>query len=100
MLEGAARTVGDAVSTLLSIGGLVIFIGVSAHALTWALMRRRAVQWVWGYWNILGSALLLLGLTAIGYGWLALGLESAGGSTLAGVGLLLASAGLWMIVPI
>jgi hypothetical protein len=100
MLEGAARTAGDALATLVSIGGLVIFIGVTAHALTWVLMRRRAVQWVWGYWNILGSVLLLAGLTALGYAWVALGLQSVGGSALAGLGLLLASAGLWMIVPI
>jgi hypothetical protein len=100
MLEGAARTFGDAVATLVSIGGLVVFIGVSAHALTWLLMRRPAAEWVWGYWNILGSALLLSGLAAIGYAWFALGLQSIGGSALAGFGLLLASAGLWMIVPI
>lgn len=100
MLEGAARAVGDALGTFMSIAGMVIFVGVSAHALTWLLMRRRAVQWVWGYWNILGGALLLSGLAAIGYAWVALGLQSIGGSALAGLGLLLASAGLWMIVPI
>jgi hypothetical protein len=34
------------------------------------------------------------------YAWLALGLQSGAGSLLLGVGLLLASAGLWMLVPV
>jgi len=100
MLQGALRTLGEAASTLAYYAGLVLFVGVTAHAVAWALTRRRTVQWVWGYWNLLGSLLLVAGLTAIGYGWLALGLHTAAGSALAGVGLLLASAGLWMIIPV
>lgn len=100
VLGHALRLLGEIASTLAYYGGLVLFIGVTAHALTWALTRRRAVQWVWGYWNVLGAGLLLAGLGAIGYGWLVFGLETSAGSLLAGVGLLLASAGLWMIIPI
>jgi hypothetical protein len=100
MLQRVLQSLGEAGSALAYYAGLVLFIGVTAHAVTWALTRRRAVEWVWGYWNVLGSLLLLGGLAAIGYGWLALGLHTAAGSALAGAGLLLASAGLWMIIPI
>ncbi len=100
MLERAVRAVGDALGTVAYIAGLVVFIGVIAHALTWVLTRRRTVQWVWGYWNVLGGALLLIGIGTIGYGWLVFGLQTTAGSGLAGLGLLLASAGLWMILPI
>ena len=100
MLERALQSAGAAVGTLVYIAGLVVFIGVTAHALTWVLTRKRTVQWVWGYWNVLGSALLLAGLAAIGSGWLVFGLQTTAGGGLAGLGLLLASAGLWMIIPI
>jgi hypothetical protein len=58
------------------------------------------MHWVWGYWNVVGAALLIFGVTGIGYGWLGLGLDTTAGSALAGLGLLLASAGLWMLIPV
>jgi hypothetical protein len=100
MLQRMLQSLSEAGSSLAYYAGLVLFIGVTAHAVTWALTRRRAVQWVWGYWNALGGLLFLAGLAAIGYGWLGLGLQTSAGSALAGAGLLLASAGLWMIIPI
>src|SRR5262245_45465622 len=98
MLQRVLHSLGEVGSTLAYYAGLVLFVGVTAHAVTWAISRRRAVQWVWGYWNLVGSLLLLAGLGAIVYGWLAFGLHTAAGSALAGAGLLLASAGLWMII--
>ena len=86
--------------TLAIVAGLVLLIGVVSHALAWVLTRRRTVHWVWGYWNVLGAALLAMGVAAIGYGWLALGLQTGLGSIMVGLGLLLASAGLWMLVPV
>ncbi|MBI3455664.1 MAG: hypothetical protein HY002_07740 [Candidatus Rokubacteria bacterium] len=100
MLKRALETLGTVVGTLGYIAALVVLVGVVSHALTWLLTRKRAVEWVWNYWNVLGAALMLAGLAGIGYGWLVLGLETAAGSGLAGFGLLLASAGLWMIIPI
>ena len=86
--------------TLLYLAGLVLLIGVLSHALAWVFTRKRTVRWVWQTWNLLGAVLLLIGLAAIGYGWLVLGLQTGAGSAVAGLGLLLASAGLWMIVPV
>ncbi|HLE45200.1 MAG TPA: hypothetical protein VJB36_14410 [Methylomirabilota bacterium] len=104
MLERALQSVGQsvtaAVGTLASIAGLVVVVGVSAHALTWVLTRRRTARWVWSYWNTLGSALLLAGLVILGYGWLVFGLQTNPGSVLVGLGLLLLSAGLWMLIPV
>jgi hypothetical protein len=100
MLEGALQGLGSTASTIAWVVGLMVFIGATAHALGWVLTRRRAAAWVWGYWNVLGTGLLLGGLGGLGYAWLVLGLQSSSGSALAGLGLLLASAGLWMIVPI
>ena len=48
----------------------------------------------------LGTVLLASGVAGMLYGWLALGLSTTWGSLLTGLGLLLASAGLWMLVPI
>jgi hypothetical protein len=100
MLERVLHGLGSTASTVAYIAGLMVFIGATAHALGWLLTRRRAAAWVWGYWNLLGAVLLLAGLGGLGYGWFVLGLHSSAGSALAGLGLLLASAGLWMIVPI
>ncbi len=100
MLERLVETVGSGLRTALSLATLVVLIGVTAHVLTWLVFRRRALTWVWGYWNVVGAALMVLGLGAIGYGWLAFGLATGAGSALVGLGLLLASAGLWMIVPV
>ena len=86
--------------TLLFIAGLVVFIGAAAHALGWLLLRQRTARWVWRFWNVVGAALLLLGVAAIGYGWLGLGLHTGAGSLVTGLGVLLASAGLWMLVPV
>ena len=49
---------------------------------------------------MLGALLLGLGVLGMAYAWGALGLQSAWGSLLLGLGLLLASAGLWMLVPV
>jgi hypothetical protein len=100
MIERALQGIGAATSTVAYIVGLMVFIGASAHALGWLFTRRRTAAWVWGYWNLIGTLLLLAGLGGLGYGWLVVGLHTSAGSALAGVGLLVASAGLWMIVPI
>jgi hypothetical protein len=92
--------IADTGRLLLYVAGLMVFIGAVAHALGFLLARRGTVRWVWRFWNVLGAALLAAGLGALGYGWLVLGLHTGAGSALVGLGILLASAGLWMIVPI
>ena len=84
---------------LLYGAGLVVGIGALAHALGWLVTRRGTARWVWRFWNGVGAVLFVAGLALIGYGWLGLGLGTGLGSALVGVGLLLASAGLWMLVP-
>src|SRR5262249_33857065 len=96
MLESVSAAVG----TLASIAGLVVLVGVAAPALAWVVTRGRTARWVWNYWNGLGSAILLGGLGTLGYAWIAFGLQSKVGSLLAGVGLLLLSAGVWMLIPV
>jgi hypothetical protein len=95
-------TAGGAVHrTSLLLVYAVVLLGVVAHGLGWALLRRRrGVGWVWTYWNALGGILVVGGLGAIVCGWLVLGLASVAGGALAGVGLLLLSVGLWMLVPV
>ena len=100
MLEQALEIAGTALRALLLYGSAVLLLGVVAHALGWLLTRGRTARWVWGYWNVLGVGLLLLGVAGIGYGWFALGLQTNAGSAVAGLGLLLASAGLWMLIPV
>jgi hypothetical protein len=100
VLRGLGTAVAGAVGTLAWIAGLVVLIGVTAHALTWLLTRRATARWVWSYWNALGSTMLLAGLAVLGYGWLAFGLQTGTGSVVAGLGLLLLSAGLWMLIPV
>jgi hypothetical protein len=78
----------------------VVLLGAVAHVLGWLLARRRTAQFVWRAWNVLGVLLLGLGVVGIGYAWAALGLESSAGSLLLGLGVLLASAGIWMLVPV
>jgi hypothetical protein len=99
-LSALLQAAGDLVATIAYLAGLVLLIGVSAHALAWLLTRRRTVAWVWSYWNSLGTVVLLAGLAALGYAWLVFGLASTAGSALAGLGLLLLSAGLWMLIPV
>ena len=77
-----------------------LVLGAVAHVLGWLLARRRTAQFVWRAWNVLGVLLLALGVVGIGYAWGALGLESSWGSLLLGLGVLLASAGIWMLVPV
>jgi hypothetical protein len=86
--------------TLLVLAGAVVLLGALAHGLGWFLFRRRTAAVVWRAWNLVGAALLGLGVATMGYGWGILGIESAAGSLLLGLGLLLASAGLWMLVPV
>jgi hypothetical protein len=99
-LSAVLQWAGDGLATVASLAGLVLLIGVSAHALAWLLTRRRTAAWVWTYWNGLGTVVLLAGLIALGYAWLVFGLGSTAGSALAGLGMLLLSAGLWMLVPV
>jgi hypothetical protein len=80
--------------------GAVVLLGAVAHALGWLLVRRRAARFVWRAWNLLGIVFLGVGILSMGYAWWALGLQSGPGSLLLGLGLLLASAGLWMLVPV
>jgi hypothetical protein len=94
------RMLTDFGETLLFLLGGVVLIGALAHALGWVLARRRTVEFVWEAWNVLGAVLLGAGILGMAYAWLALGLQSGGGSLLLGLGLLLASAGIWMLVPI
>jgi hypothetical protein len=84
---------------LLLVGGVVL-LGAMAHALGWLLVRRRAARLVWRAWNVLGALCLTVGVLGMAYAWWALGLQSSLGSLLLGLGLLLASAGLWMLVPV
>ena len=87
-------------ATLLFLVGGVVLIGAVAHALGWLLARRGTARLVWRAWNALGAVLLGAGTVGMLYAWIALGLQSVGGSLLLALGLLLASAGLWMLVPV
>jgi len=86
--------------TLLFLLGGVVLIGALANMLGWVLARRGTAEFVWRAWNVLGAGLLGVGVLAMAYVWVALGLQSGWGSLLLGLGLLLASAGIWMLVPI
>ena len=86
--------------TLLFLLGGVVLIGALANMLGWLLARRGTAEFVWRAWNVLGAGLLGVGVLAMAYAWVALGLQSGWGSLLLGLGLLLASAGIWMLVPI
>jgi hypothetical protein len=85
---------------VLLLVGSVVLLGAVAHALGWLLVRRGTAQLVWRAWNVLGGLLLGVGIASMAYAWLVLGLQSGPGSLLLGLGLLLASAGLWMLVPV
>ena len=78
----------------------VVLLGALAHLLGWLLARRQTAQFVWRAWNVLGMLFLGLGVVGIVYAWGTLGLQSGWGSLLLGLGVLLASAGIWMLVPI
>ena len=92
--------VAEAGRVLVYSVALVVGIGAVSHLLGWLLTRQRTVRFVWAAWNVLGALLLLGGTVVIGYGWLGVGLHTGWGSTVAGLGLLLASAGIWMLVPL
>jgi hypothetical protein len=100
MLQRVLDAVVSTIGTLAWILGLVLLVGVVAHGLAWLLVRRRAARWVWSYWNGVGTTLTLAGLAGIGYAWIVLGFQTPAGSALAGLGLLLLSAGLWMLIPV
>lgn len=100
MLDVIVYTLGDFVRSVGYILAIVLAIGVSAHGLTWLLFRRRATRLVWTHWNLLGAGLVGVGTATVGYAWLALGFHSDAGSVVAGLGLLLVTAGLWMLVPV
>jgi hypothetical protein len=78
----------------------VVLLGALAHLLGWLLARRQTAQFVWRAWNVLGMLFLGLGVVGIVYAWGTLGLQSGWGSLLLGLGVLFASAGIWMLVPI
>jgi hypothetical protein len=94
------RALADFGETLLFLLGGAVLIGALAHVLGWLLARRQTAQFVWRAWNALGALLLALGVLGMAYAWGALGLASGWGSLLLGLGLLLASAGIWMLVPV
>ena len=96
----AVRVLVEFAETLLFLLGGVVLIGALAHVLGWLLVRRRTAQLVWRAWNVLGALFLGLGVLGMAYAWGVLGLQSGWGSLLLGLGLLLASAGLWMLVPV
>ena len=77
-----------------------VLLGAVAHLLGWLLARRQTAQFVWRAWNVLGMLFLGLGVVGIVYAWGTLGLQSGWGSLLLGLGVLFASAGIWMLVPI
>jgi hypothetical protein len=78
----------------------VVLLGAVAHLLGWLLARRQTAQFVWRAWNVLGMLFLGVGVVGIVYAWGTLGLQSGWGSLLLGLGVLFASAGIWMLVPI
>jgi len=78
----------------------VVLLGAVAHLLGWLLARRQTAQFVWRAWNVLGMLFLGLGVVGMVYAWGTLGLQSGWGSLLLGLGVLFASAGIWMLVPI
>jgi len=78
----------------------VVLLGAVAHLLGWLLARRQTAQFVWRAWNVLGMLFLGLGVVGMVYAWGTLGLQSGWGSLLLGLGVLLASAGIWMLVPV
>jgi drug/metabolite transporter (DMT)-like permease len=78
----------------------MVLIGALAHALGWLMARRATAQFVWRAWNVLGALLLGVGILCIAYAWAELGLQSSGGSLVLGLGVLLVSAGIWMLVPV
>ena len=86
--------------TLVFLLAGAVLLGALAHLLGWLLARRRTAQFVWRAWNVLGGVFLALGVLGMAYAWGALGLQSGWGSLLLGVGVLLASAGIWMLVPV
>jgi hypothetical protein len=94
------RILTDFGETLLFLFVGVVLIGSLAHALGWLLARRGTAAFVWRAWNVLGAILLGAGIVGMAYAWVAFGLQSGLGSLLLGLGLLLASAGIWMLVPI
>jgi hypothetical protein len=94
------RAMAEFGETLLILLGGALLIGALAQAVGWLLARRRTAQIVWRAWNLLGALLLALGILGMAYAWGALGLQSGAGSLLLGLGLLLASVGLWMLVPV
>ena len=101
MLHQIAEMAASLVGTLAAIAGGVLLLGVSSHVITWVMTRRRrSLGWVWTYWNVVGGAFLTAGFGALGYAWLSLGLKTLSGSLLAGLGMLLASAGFWMMLPV
>ena len=94
------RVLVEFAETLVFLLGGVVLIGALAHVLGWLLARRQTARLVWRAWNVLGALLLGMGVLGMAYAWGALGLQSGWGSLLLGLGLLLASAGLWMLVPV
>jgi hypothetical protein len=93
-------SLGEFGRLLLLLAGAVVLLGAMAHVLGWLLVRRRTARLVWRAWNVLGVLFLGVGILSMVYAWWALGLQSGFGSLLLGLGLLLASAGLWMLVPV
>lgn len=74
---------------------LLVILAVS-HGLA-RLLSRGGLQWLWDHWNLVGAALLVAGLAGLGGAWFLLGLTTVSGSAVAGLGVLLASAGFWML---
>ena len=85
---------------LLLLVGAVVLLGALAHAsagCSFAAGRRGSSG---GRGTCWAGLLLGVGVLSMAYAWWALGLQSGLGSLLLGLGLLLASAGLWMLVPV
>ena len=94
------KTLTEFAEMVLLLVGAGVLLGAVAHTLGWLLGRRRTAGFVWRAWNVLGVLFLAVGLVAMGYAWWGLGMQSGLGSLLLGLGLLLASVGLWMLVPV
>jgi hypothetical protein len=99
-LQGLAEAGASWLRLTLLVLAAMVLLGALSHAVGWLVSRQGTARFIWSAWNVLGSVCLAAGVALMGYGWLAFGLETTLGSLLAGVGLLLASAGLWMLVPV
>lgn len=83
------------VEVAVYVAALLVLLAVS-HGFA-RILNRGGLQWVWDHWNLVGAVLLVAGMAGIGGAWFLLGLTTVPGSAVAGLGVLLVSAGFWML---